>query len=271
MERRIARPKSLRSHYLALLSKSVFDIPPRIRTFLIIIGLLGIGLTLMESLVVRQGQTIALDKMIHFFGYGTLAVVFILILRPLHFIPGLIGLVGLGVGVEILQGYTFRTQEWGDIYANMLGVAVGGLLGLLVRGIYAYLSKELAVQKVKRNLLRFEPGDIILQEGRPIEDFYLIKTGTVQLNRIVNGKSKKIGAMSVGDVLGTLGVILGEPQYTTAVALDDVTLYRMDLDEMLKSAGGEELPVAMLLLSLSKNLKNAAEKLASAQIGLNDL
>lgn len=271
MERRTDRPKSLRSQHLALLSKSVFDIPPRIRNCLVLIGILGIGITLMESLVVGQEQTIEIDKIIHFFGYGMLAVVFVLILRPLHFIPGLIGLVGMGFGIEILQGYTMRSQEWADVYANVLGVAIGGLLGLLLRGVYAYLSKELATQKVKRNLFRFEPGDIILQEGREIDDFYLIKTGKVQLNRMVSGKSQKIGVMSVGDVLGTLGVILGEPQYTSAVALEHVTLYRMSLEEMLESSGGQELPVSMLLMSLSKGLKAAAEKLAAAQISLDDI
>ena len=271
MEHRSGRPKSLRSEHLALLSKSVFDIPPRIRMFLLVIGLLGIGLTLMESLVVRHEQTIALDKIIHFFGYGALAVVFVMILRPIHFIPGLIGLVGLGVGIEILQGCTMRSQEWADVYANVLGVAIGGLLGLLLRGVYAWLSKELAVQKIKQNLLHFEPGEIILQEGRAIDDFYLIKTGSVQINRMVNGKSQKIGTMSVGDVLGTLGVILGEPQYSTSVALNHVTLYRMSLDEMLETAGGDELPVSMLLITLSKKLKAAAEKLAAAQISLDEI
>ena len=270
MDRNTDRPKSLRTHQLALLSKAVFDIPPRIRTLLLLIGILGIGLTLMESLVVRQDQTIEVDKVIHFVGYGMLAVIFVLILRPLHFIPGLVGLVVLGVSIEILQGYTIRTQEWEDVYANVLGIAIGGLLGLLLRGIYAYLSKELALQRVKQNLFRFEPGDIILQEGRTIDDFYLIKTGKVQLFRRIHGKNRKIGIMSIGDVLGTLGVILGEPQYTTAVALERVTVYRMSLEEVLESSGGRELPVSMLLMSLSKHLKAAADKLAAAQIRLDE-
>lgn len=40
------------------------------------------------------------------------------------------GLVSLGVGLEIVQGYTgYRSFEYGDMMANTVGVALGWLIG----------------------------------------------------------------------------------------------------------------------------------------------
>ena len=115
------------------------------------------------------------------------------------------------------------------------------------------------------------PGEIILREGDPIEDFFIIKTGNVQLVREVNGKPVKLAVLSVGDVVGALGVILGEPQYGTVIALEQVTLYRMNLGELMEEAGGQNLPISLVLMTLTKKLKIAADKLANAQLGLGEM
>lgn len=268
LNRHTGRRKSIRSHMLARLSETVFDIPPRTRSLLILIGVIGIVLAFMESLVGRQEQTIGIDKIIHFLGYGMLASVFVLALRPILFLPGLAGLAVMGVTIEVLQAHTGRSPAWADVYANMLGVAIGGVLGMIARGVYAYIRKELAVQNVKRNLIRFERGDRIWKEGDLLEDFYIIKTGTVQLSRNEDGAPKKLITLTVGDVLGTLGIVLEEPQYSTITALDRVTLYRMDFEQLMAEVGGQELPISTVLMDLSRKLKFAVEKLVKAGIDL---
>ena len=166
--------RSLKEIQLALLSRSIFDIPPRTRLLISIAGVIGIGLIAMESLVLNQSQTVEMDKIIHFLGYSILALVFVLALRPALFCPILIGLVGMGMAIELLQMKTGRFFDLRDAYANGLGVAIGASVGLIVRGIYAYIQKDLAIARVKHRLVNFEAGSVILKEGEPVLKVYII-------------------------------------------------------------------------------------------------
>ena len=133
---------SLKDLQLALLSRSVLDIPSRTRLIIAIAGVIGIGLIAMESLVGNQSQTIQMDKLIHFSGYGILALVFVLALRPILFTPVLVLLLAVGMAIEFLQLKTGRMFDLRDAYANGLGVAIGASIGLIVRGIYSFIQKD---------------------------------------------------------------------------------------------------------------------------------
>ena len=85
-----------------------------------------------------------------------------LALRPIYFIPGLVGIIGMSVGIEFLQKFTGRSFDVTDMAANATGVAVGGLAGLMARGIYAYISREWAAQRVHKRLVRFEKDEILV-------------------------------------------------------------------------------------------------------------
>jgi len=261
--------KSIKTEHLALMSGAVFDIPPKIRSILVIVGFIGVVLIFIESLVGRQEQTIQIDKILHFSGYGFLAAVFVLVLQPKQYIAGLIGLVGMGIGIEILQAATVRTPDMADVYANTLGVIFGGGLGLAIRHGYAYLNKDLALQTAKKNLRRFGPGQVIMHEGRMLKDLFIIKTGKVKVERRVGDKQVRIADLSVGDVIGYSGAILGEKQFTTVTTLEKTTIYKLSFEELKASAGGQEMPVSMVLMSLTRKLKEAGEKLAAANISLN--
>jgi len=251
------------------MSGAVFDIPPRIRSMLMIVALIGVALIFMESLVGRQEQTIQLDKIIHFTGYSILAAVFVLILPPRLYIVGLLALVGMGVVIEILQGATTRSADFADAYANTLGIILGAVVGIAIRRGYAYLRKDIAVQTAKKNLRRFGPGQVVMQEGAKTKALFIIKTGKVKVEKTVDGQPVQLAVLSVGDVIGYSGAILGEPQLTSVTTLERTTLYRLSLAELLTSAGGQETPVAMVLVALTEKLKQAGSKLVAAKIDLN--
>ena len=121
----------------------------------------------MESLVGNRPETIPVDKIIHFSGDSVLACVFVLGLRPVLFVPLLLTLVAIGMTVELLQTLTGRQFDLADQYANALGVAVGGAVGLLLRSGHAYLRHELATAQVRRRLHVFHPGGTIYRQGYP--------------------------------------------------------------------------------------------------------
>jgi CRP-like cAMP-binding protein len=266
-----SRRRGTSSLQLAALSRSDFDIPPRTRRLIAVAGAAGIVVIAVGSLVGGQDQTIELDKILHFSGYAILAALFVLALRPLLFVPALLMLVGMGFLIEYLQSYTGRSMDFADGVANTLGVAVGASIALLIRGVYSYVRRELAVLHVRRNLTHFEPGGLILREGGRVRHLYVIKSGQVRLSKTVGDKSVELGRAQAGDVVGTLGALLGIPQFTTIEAVTPATLYRMELAELIDSAGGREQPVCTVLRSLAEGLRYVAERMANSELQREEL
>jgi CRP-like cAMP-binding protein len=117
------------------------------------------------------------------------------------------------------------------------------------------VRRELATARVRRRLVSFAPGQIILREGESVERLFIIKAGRVRLSRDVDGQQQELAVMGPGEVVGALGVIQGAPQPGTAVALAPTSLYGMDLEELMDSAGGPEQPVSTVLRALTEKLR----------------
>jgi VanZ family protein len=250
---------------LAALSGAVLDIPPRIRALLLVAGIAGVGIVVMESLVGRQAGTIQVDKILHFSGYAILALVFILALRPALYLPSLVGLVAVGVGIEYLQPLNGRSFELRDAYADMLGVAIGAAVGIVGRSIYAHIRSDLAVAASRSRLTSCAPGTVILREGEPIRAFAIIRKGEVELVRTVAGEPVLLSVAGPGEVLGAVAAIQGGPAGVTATARTWTSLYHMDLEELMQSAGGRELPVSTVLRSLAEHLRQAVERITELE------
>lgn len=68
--------------------------------------------------------------------------------------------------------------------------------------------------------LKFAEGDVIIAEGKPFSDLYLLKEGEVEILR----DSMSIGRISkVGSALGEISALLGIPPTATAMALTPCT------------------------------------------------
>jgi CRP-like cAMP-binding protein len=266
-----SRGRGISSAQAALLSRAIFDIPPRTRNLIALAGVAGIVVVAVGSLNGGSEQTIQVDKILHFTGYFILAFLFVLALRPVLYVPALLALVAGGFLIEVLQPYNGRQMDVADGIANTLGVAVGAFVALLVRGAFSYVRRELAVAQVKRNLMHFGPKSTILREGARVRTLYVIKSGEVKLSKMVDGKCVEFGQAQAGDVVGTLGVLLGMPQFCTVEAVSPTTVYRMELMELMNSAGGHEQPVGVVLRSLAENLRVVAERAAKNESQLQEL
>jgi len=253
-------PKSLKAEQLALLSNAVFDVPPRTRVALAILGAIGIGIIAMESLVSGRPERIELDKLIHFIGYGTLAFTFVLALRPAVFVPTLVLLTAMGVAIEFLQAKTGRSFDTRDMMANVLGVTAGTMGGIGVRSIWAMVRREWKTAEARRWRVTFAAETVILREGDPIEDFFVIKSGRVRLSRTAHDARIDLGDAGPGAVLGVLGVIRAEPQYATVVAETTTVLYRMTSKELMDSSGGREQPVSLVLTNMADIVRELADR-----------
>lgn len=258
--------RSLRSIQLALLSQSVFDVPPRTRYTIILAGIVALVFAVSGSLIGGDEGTIEVDKVIHFTSYATLATLFVLALRPILYIPALLGLVILGVAIEFIQPLNGRNFDTMDMAANTMGVVMGAILGLVVRTLLSQVRKAIALSTVRKRLVTYEPGTVILREGSLLHHFFAIKSGAVQLERTVDEKTVDLGLFGPGEVIGVLGVIQGMPQYATVTATSRTTLYRMDLEELMDAAGGREQPVALVLNDMAQKLRELADYLIEKEI-----
>jgi CRP-like cAMP-binding protein len=263
------QPEALDTHELALYSRRVLDIAPRTARVITFAGATGVVFLVVGSLLGNRPATIGVDKMLHLSGYAVLAALFILSLRPRWYLPALAGLATLGLLIEFLQPLNRRTFDLGDALFNAVGLAIGAAAGLGVRLTYGYVKTELASACVRRNLSAVEPGATIVREGAHIDQFFIVKSGTVALYRQGDGERVLVSCVGPGEMFGLLAEILRGPQHTTAVAATRVELYRIDYDDIIQDAGGPEQPVGAVLCMLAAQLREAWDTISSLQTSLS--
>jgi VanZ family protein len=87
------------------------------------------------------------DKLLHLVTYFLLGGWFAVIARDRRVLAwSLLGLVGYGVLIELLQAQTgYRYAEWGDVLANTCGSAAGCLLHFTpLRPLMRFIDRRLA-------------------------------------------------------------------------------------------------------------------------------
>jgi hypothetical protein len=253
---------------LALRSRLVLDLAPRTTRLFLLAGVVGVVLVVVASLLGQRPATVAVDKLIHLSGYAVLGAIFVLALRPRWYLPALVGLAALSYLIEIVQPLNLRVFDPGDALANTIGLAIGAAAGLGIRLTYGYLKTELVTACVRRKLIAIPPGTTIVREGQVIDAFFLLKRGTVALYRQVNSVRTQVATVGPGEMFGLLAEILHTPQYTTAVAITHVQLYRIDYDDLIADAGGTNQPIGIVLHALAADLRDAWD--AIAEVAWND-
>lgn len=248
---------------LASRSTPVLDLAPRTARLIALAGAVGVVLVVVGSLTGDQPETVEVDKLLHFGGYAVLAALFVLALAPRRYLVALGGLALLGAAIELLQPLNARSRDSLDLVANLLGIAVGAALGLGARLTYGALKGELISARIRRRLLRLPAGAVIVREGEPIDTFYIVKSGVVELARTVGAGQVEVRTVGAGATFGLLSEVLHIPQYATASAQTPVELYEVDLDALIADAGGREQPLGAVLTALAQDLHDAWETIAA--------
>lgn len=111
---------------------SFFRPLPRLRTWRLL-GALAIVLTIVLSLVPMPPSPVHVeggDKIEHLLGYFGLAAWHVQLVANARALAWCaLGLVLLGAGIEVAQGFTtWREADWSDLGANLAGVAAGSAL-----------------------------------------------------------------------------------------------------------------------------------------------
>ena len=67
-------------------------------------------------------------------------------------------------------------------------------------------------------------GTVIFTEGDPGDRAYIIKTGTCEVFKEIDGKRVSVGEMGPGEAFGEIAVLTNQPRSASVRALDDVTV-----------------------------------------------
>ena len=91
---------------------------------------------------------------------------------------------------------------------------------------------------------RFQPvsckaGEVIIQQGEPAENYYLIRSGSAQVSRATPcGTHQVLADLGSGDGFGEEALLTGEPRNASVTLLSDSLLMRLskqDFDALLKT------------------------------------
>src|SRR3990167_4703779 len=98
----------------------------------------------------------------------------------------------------------------------------------------SFLFRGLTPKQIERfitvgELMVFPSNGIIIKEGDASRDFFLIIAGSVEiLKHQVSGHTHKVGALSVGDTIGELGILDHEARSATIRVVEDATVLRIE-------------------------------------------
>ncbi len=74
----------------------------------------------------------------------------------------------------------------------------------------------------------FKKGQVIIEDGTAEETAYLIQSGSVEVFKIEKGKKIVLAKLGVGNVVGEMGLITGEPRSASVAALEDTGVNVID-------------------------------------------
>jgi CRP-like cAMP-binding protein len=124
--------------------------------------------------------------------------------------------------------------------------------------------------RVRRTYQRtLAPGETVFDEGDPGDQLYVIQSGEIELTRETASQQRVVARLGAGDFFGELGVVLGEPRSSTAVAVSTTRVIALDR-ETLESMCMDEPSIAMRMIRvLVSRLIESERRLAA--LGVDDL
>jgi CRP/FNR family cyclic AMP-dependent transcriptional regulator len=135
-----------------------------------------------------------------------------------------------------------------------LGATTGETTAIRIRSAY------------QRNL---EPGETVFDEGDPGDKLYVIQSGEIELAREGVGAPRVVARLGPGDFFGELGVMLGKPCSTRAVAVRRTRLLELDRETLEAMCMAQpEIAIRMIRVLVSR-LVEAERRLAA--LGVDDL
>ena len=123
----------------------------------------------------------------------------------------------------------------------------------------AYLEKQ-AVRKYKA-------GEIIFREDNPGSSMFIIKSGIVEISKIINSQKVVLAKLKKGSIFGEMALVDNKPRSATVSAITNVSC--LEMSRMLFDKRLEEIPRWMrsFYQILVERLREADKKQVSLEAG----
>jgi CRP-like cAMP-binding protein len=109
-------------------------------------------------------------------------------------------------------------------------------------------------------IITCDESEVIFEENSPGETMYVISTGKVRLQTMVNGRELVLDTLGPGDFFGEMALVDDAPRSATAVALEnDTRLVVLDQTKFLYLVN-QQPPFALFIMhGLCRRLRNRWE------------
>jgi CRP/FNR family cyclic AMP-dependent transcriptional regulator len=114
-----------------------------------------------------------------------------------------------------------------------------------------------------------QAGETVFDEGDTGDKLYVIRSGEIELSRTGAGGTRAVARLGPGDFFGELGVVLGRPCSSRAVAICGTRVLQLDREMLEAMCRGEPAIAIRMIRVLVSRLIEAERRLAS--LGVDDL
>ena len=116
--------------------------------------------------------------------------------------------------------------------------------------------------------LCYEGDAVIFEEGSIGHEFYIIKSGKVEISHSIGEREKVIAVLQEGDFFGEMALLTDAPRSATAKAAGEVQLMALSMDEIF---GHMEVDPQLTVKLLRHILETLATRLRNANAALSSL
>jgi eukaryotic-like serine/threonine-protein kinase len=111
----------------------------------------------------------------------------------------------------------------------------------------------------------YAPGQVIVQEGDPGNEAYMISSGRCRAFRKVEGGQETLATMGPGEVFGEMALLLEEPRSASVEAMDKVTVLVLDKHTMSEGLGVDGW-TGSLVRALAQRFKKLEQQVRASGI-----
>jgi CRP-like cAMP-binding protein len=113
-------------------------------------------------------------------------------------------------------------------------------------------------------------GEVVVREGEPADAMYILKSGVLEVCRMVDGERRHINLLSAGEFFGEMALIDGSPRSADVVCKEPAVLIRLSSDSF-RSLKREHPVTALkiadvLLKTLSFRVRRSTSRALSSEV-----